>query len=218
MKKVNIFSSKPKDLIVDFATALETTCVQGCDDYLLKIPKKYGRGSIRALGLQKDLSILILDCNFNQDVQTVFHPEKSDLLKFSYCLKGNLRHTFADEDEVYEVQEYQSSIIFDTVEKTHNTIFQKNKDFTLFTVVINKTEFHSRFQCYIEKATPEIQDIFLPGSKEAFYYRGAFTIEIKNLFQKIEQDSLKPFTKRLYMEAFVNHLIVIQLLQYEDDQ
>lgn len=218
MKILKVESLLAHEVILELASQFESNCVQRCDDYLLRIPDLFGHGYIRAINFGNGMGILIFECRFNEDteihwIKDGFHP-----LKFMYCLKGNLEHRFIGNDIVHGFKEYQSYIVSNVGKNGHIIKFLKNIPTHVISLKINRKDFNARFQCYINKAHKDIEHIFSEHSVDPFYYQGPFTVEIWNLFQQIHQDTLEPLMKRLSLEAFSFNLMVIQLLQYEDDQ
>lgn len=218
MKTLELFSLKSPDIIKEMAEQLNTKCIEGRENYILRIPETFGNGYIKAVDFENGMDLLIVDCTLNQETKIHFLSEKPHPLKFSYCLKGNVRHKFMDEDEIFKFSEFQSSILSNAGKKPHETIFEKNTHFNVVVLQIEVEEFNQRFNCYIEKAHKKLRQIFSPNLRQSFYYQGPISVEIRNHFQKIDANPLGRFTERLFMEAFAYHLMVIQLLQFEDDQ
>lgn len=217
MKTIKLTSVSSEGMLKEIADQLDTLCVQGCDDYLIRIPKAYGTGYIQSIDFKSGMDLMIFNCSFKNDFKILYQSPDSHALKFSYCLEGNITHKFVDEDEIYEFNEYQSSILSEK-KKPHISTFPKNNHLSLIVLQIKKREFNKRFHCYIEKAPKDIKRMFSDDPEDSCYYQGPFSVEIWDLYQKVKKNSLDQFTTRLFMEAFSFHLMVIQLLQFEDDQ
>lgn len=218
MKTLKITSLPAKDVILDLAAGFKSDCVQKCDEYLLRIPDSFGHGYIKAIDFRNGMGMLSFECRFHTDIELHFIKDGIHPLKFLYCLEGRLKHRFAGEDLVHDLSEYQSYIVSNKGNKGHILRFQKDTDVSFISLKIDREKFNPRFQCYIDGAAEELKLIFKRDVDKSFYYQGPFTVEIWNLFQRIKQDGLKPLPRRLYMEAFSYNLMVIQLLQYQDDQ
>lgn len=218
MKSLIVKSLEAHEVIQEIAAFLEVPCIQNCDDYSLTIPEDFGEGNIRALNFRNGMGILIFEGFFKDDFEIQWVKDGIHPLKFMYCLKGNLQHRFIGDDTIHEVKEYQSYIVSNIGKNGHVIRFSKDELIHFISLKINREKFNPKYKCYIEKAAPDLQKIFADYSTEIFYYQGPFTVEIWNLFQQIKRNSFHPLSRRLFFEAFSFHLMVIQLLQFEDDQ
>src|SRR5690625_49373 len=218
MNIMEITSLDAANYIREFAAKAGLDFLESGDEQLIKIPDTFGEGTFRGINLSDGMVMNIFEGKFNEDTEIHMLKAGKNPLKFIYCLEESFSHRFDEATENHELQTYQSSIVSLREDQRYVMAFSKNRQYRNISLNIDRNKFNSRFQCYLGKTHPDVKKIFCGNFETPFYYQGPLSIEVKNLFQKIELDSLKFFTKRLYMEAFVHHLIVIQLLQYEDDQ
>jgi len=96
MHKIISHSIPFREVLNDLSKELETTYTQSCEEYTLKIPSKFGTGSIKGINFKEGLGLLIYNCKFHEDLEIHFIVNEVHPLKFLFCEEGGFSHHFVD--------------------------------------------------------------------------------------------------------------------------
>jgi len=99
--------SLPFNLVIqDMAEAFDCAVRSSCGEYWIKIPKKWGKGTIKGINFDGGLGIIQYDCFFKEDVELQFIVNNVHPLKFIYCVEGFVKHSFENDDEWHDLEQY----------------------------------------------------------------------------------------------------------------
>src|SRR5680860_49220 len=117
MNTINVTSSSINKVIKDIASAWGGTYTQSWEKYTINIPASWGRGEISGYKLNDGMGLLQYDCVFEDDVEIRFMKKMAHPLVLNYCLAGELKARFEHTEDFATIEQYQSLILVNQVDK-----------------------------------------------------------------------------------------------------
>lgn len=219
MKSIISRSIPFKDVMKDLANEFETTYSQSCEEYVLEIPRKHGKGSVKGINFGEGIGVLLYDCMFYEDFEIQFIVNEVHPLKFLFCEKGGFSHFFENSPKPNKVVELQNIIVASNQNKGHVLRFEANKHATINSLEIDRAKFIEAMSCEISDLGPVMENLFRDvQGKEMFYYQGSYSLKMANAFSQIANFTKKEFERNLFLHGHAYNMLSIQLLEYHDAQ
>lgn len=219
MKTIQIKSIPFNLVIQDMAKAFDCAVRSSCGEHWIKIPKKWGKGSIRGINFEGGLGIIQYDCVFNEDLEVQHIVNKVHPLKFVYCLEGFIKHSFENDDEWHELEQYQCNILGSENHNGHILHFLGGTKTRINSLEIDREAFHAKMECELKSLDTDLKELFLDKiPKRKFYYEGYYSLRIADIFNKIQEYENIDLIRRIYLEGKAYTILSQQILQYQDDK
>jgi AraC-like DNA-binding protein len=139
-------------------------------------------------------------------------------VKYIYSVQGTIEHSFANEDEMHLIEQYQCAIIASKSKSGHILFFKKDTNIEVVSLEIDRKTFLVHTECEVEDLAAELQELYQDTTaKKAFYHKGFFGLDFKNLLDNMSKYSDKMLIRKYYLESVALQIFVNQLLQFEDD-
>lgn len=219
MNSIEVNSLPLKDVIRDIAKLFNISYSENCGEYLLQLPPSVGEGSIRGINFEGGLGLIQYNCLFNEDMEIHFVVNHIHPLKFLYTVEGMLLHRFENEDELHEIEQYQSAIVASNKHNGHVLLFKANQKINVNSLEIDRKKFQSKMECDINSLDNELETLFKDiKANDAFYYNGNYSLGIADILNDMLAFSAENFTRKLFLEGMAYQILTEQILQYQDDQ
>jgi AraC-like DNA-binding protein len=211
--------SLPFNLVIhDLAVAFDCAVRSSCGEYWIKIPKKWGKGTIRGINFDGGLGIIQYDCIFHEDVELQFIVNNVHPLKFIYCVEGFVKHSFENDYEWHDLEQYQCNILGSENHNGHILRFVAKTQTRINSLEIDRAVFHAKMDCELRSLNSDLRELFLDKIAERkFYYDGYYSLRIADIFNKIKEYENIDLIRRLYLEGKAYTILSQQILQYQDD-
>lgn len=218
MRTLQVHSLPLKDVINDLATLMGVKSIRDCGEHSIKIPQKWGKGSIRGINYEGGLGLLIYECTFNSDVEINFTVNKIHPLKFIYCLSGQLAHRFEKVRTSHELSQFQNIIVASKGHDGHILKFKSETATEIYSLEVDRKIFKSKMSCELGKADPQLQNLFDDSiADESFYYNGHYSLMLSEIFEEIKTHKYSHFIGKIFFESQSYRLLTHQLIQFDDD-
>ena len=218
MKTIQVKSLPFNLVIADIAEAFNCAVRSNCGEYWIKIPKKWGKGTIRGINFDGGLGIIQYDCIFHNDIEIQFIVNKVHPLKFIYCLEGFVKHSFENDDKWHELEQYQCNILGSENYNGHILHFLSDTKTRINSLEIDREAFHTKMDCELKSLNSDLKELFLDKiAKRKFYYQGHYSLRIAEIFNRIQEFDNIDLIRRLYLEGKAYTILSQQILQYQDD-
>ena len=218
MIKIDVQSLPLYEVIRDIATAFEVEYEENCGEYHVTIPSKFGEGFIKGINFDGGFGILIYQCKFIDDLEFHFVVDDVHPLKFLYCLKGTVHHRFHDNKDNNTLQQYQSSIVASKSTNGHILHFARDTEIQVGSLEVDRKQFHNKVNCELRSLSPELKSLFTDKmALSEFYHQGYYSLQIADLFTKIESFESNDFVRRIFLEGQAYNILTHQIVQYHDD-
>ncbi len=218
MTKIEVQSLPLFEVIRDIADAFDVTHEENCGEYHVTIPASYGEGYIKGINFDGGFGILIYQCKFHKDLEFHFVVDDVHPLKFLYCLKGVVHHRFQDNKENNTLQQYQSSIVASESTNGHILHFAAGTEIQVGSLEVDRKQFQNKVNCELRSLSPELKKLFRDEKAlTEFYHKGYYSLQIADLFTKIESFENNDFVRRIFLEGQAYNILTHQIVQYHDD-
>lgn len=218
MRSINIKSLPLKQVIQDLSKELGTEFNAQCDEYILPLSKTIGKGEIRGINFTGGLGILIYDCQFHDDLEIKFVVNEVHPLKFLYCLEGGIFHRFENEDTQHEIRQYQDAIVASKRNNGHVLRFKKNIKTKIYSLEVTRQTFIKRIDCDLQSVGDNLAKLFNDvQAANTFYHQGFYSLQLANIFNKMECFSEENFIRKLFLEGKAYEVLTKQIQLYQDD-
>ncbi|MAZ71740.1 MAG: AraC family transcriptional regulator [Flavobacteriaceae bacterium] len=218
MTKIEVHSLPLFEVIRDIATAFETEYEENCGEYHVNIPSHLGEGYIKGINFDGGFGILIYKCKFKKDLEFHFVVDHVHPLKFLYCLKGIVHHRFQENKKNNPIEQYQSSIVASKNTNGHILHFTGATEIQVGSLEIDREKFKHKVNCELRSLSPELKRLFTDSmALNEFYHSGYYSLQIADLFKKIEDFKNNDFIRRVFLEGQAYNVLTHQIVQYHDD-
>ena len=202
MTKIEVQSLPLYEVIQDIAKAFNVDYTENCGEYHVTIPKNYGEGYIKGINFDGGFGILIYECKFHKDLEFHFVVDDVHPLKFLYCLKGVIHHRFQDNASNNTIQQYQSSIVASKSTNGHILHFSADTEVQVGSLELDRKEFQEKVNCELKSLSPELKELFTDKmALREFYHKGYYSLQIADLFSKIQSFKNNDFIRRIFLEG-----------------
>tara|TARA_R110000850_G_scaffold203228_1_gene329473 strand:+ start:84033 stop:85019 length:987 start_codon:yes stop_codon:yes gene_type:complete len=200
------------------AEAFNCAVRSSCGEYWIRIPKKWGKGTIKGINFDGGLGIIQYDCMFHDDIEIQFIVNKVHPLKFIYCIEGFVKHSFENDDEWHELEQYQCNILGSENHNGHILHFLADTKTRINSLEIDREGFHKKMDCELKNLNSDLKELFLDKiAKRKFYYQGYYSLRLAETFNRIQEFENIDLIRRLYLEGKAYNILSEQILMYQDD-
>jgi len=218
MKKFAVSSLPFKDIITDLAKEMNTAFIEDCTIYEVRIPKKYGSGTITGIDFNDGLGLIQYNCFFLEDTQIEFSVDKIHPVKFLLCQIGQIGHKFLNEPNWHDIPQYKNAIVASSEHHGHVIQFSAGRQ-TLFTSLeLDRRRFQSKIGCELKSLAKQwrllLNDI---TAKKTFYHDGYFSLQFSEILKDWDKFRQNNFVRKLHLEGLAYKILVLQIMQFEDD-
>ena len=218
MTKIEVQSLPLYEVIRDIADAFNVAYEENCGEYHVSIPEHLGSGFIKGINFDGGFGILIYQCNFKDDMEFHFVVDKVHPLKFLYCLKGKLFHRFQDSEQNNCIEQYQSSIVASKSTNGHILHFNAHTEIQVGSLEVDREQFQNKVNCELRSLSDELKQLFTDKlALNEFYHSGYYSLQIADLFEKIQSFENNDFIRRIFLEGQAYNVLTHQIVQYHDD-
>ncbi len=219
MNCIQVNSLPLKEVIRDIAKFFDTQYSEYCGEYVLTLPPSAGEGSIRGINFEGGLGLIQYDCLFKEDMEIHFVVNNIHPLKFLYTVEGRLQHRFENEDELHDINQFQSAIVASSKHNGHVLFFKANEKIKVNSLEIEREKFQSKMECDINSLDDELLQLFKDiTAHKSFYYNGNYSLNISGILNEMADFVAENFTRKLFLQGLAYQILTHQILQYQDDK
>ncbi|WP_121666729.1 helix-turn-helix domain-containing protein [Mesonia aquimarina] len=218
MKNLYVKSLPLKDVIKDLAEELQGEVIKHCDEYIIEIPEAHGQGYVRGINFRKGIGVIEYDCVFKEDIHIHFSLSQIHPLKFIFCSKGVVKHSFEELNKPNLIETYQNALIGSSAHNGHVLEFEAGKRVHMNSLEIDREVFLSEFSCSLKKFSHPLKNLLLDvEAHKLFYYKGNYSLRTADLIQEMNTDLFSDFIRAVKLESQALEMLAVQIEQYEDD-
>lgn len=218
MRSIHSQSIPLIDVIQDLAREFDAKVVKNCHEYYLKIPEDSGSGTIRGIDFKDGLGIILYDCTFKEELEIHFIIDRVHPLKFMFCEQGNLSHRFEHDVQLHEIKTLENIIVASSKYNGHILNFKAGTRTVLNSLEIDRKLFGLDVDCELKTLSKDLENLFRDvEAKNPFYYHGAYSFRMADLFREIHTYPDNGFLRRTFLEGSAYKILTLQILQHSDD-
>ena len=217
--KLNVRSLPIIDVMKDLSKELKTPLEEDSGELTLKLSSKHGEGFIRGASFDWGIGIIEYKCTFYKDLQVVFTLNETHPLKFIFCSKGRIQHSFEGDDDMHIINTFQNCIVSSSGQKGHVLSFKANETVHVSSLEIVRKDFKNRQNYGFTGLAPELQELFADSDADKkFYYHGNYSIKAADIVEAISNKQNSGFLRSILLEGKLYDMLAHQINQFQDDQ
>lgn len=218
MPTANVNSLPVNEVVSDLAEQLNLTYETNCREHTVKFDNTIGAGFIKAVTLETGMGIIEYNFKLKEDLEIHFIKDDTHPLKFMYCLQGEFKHRFGNEDTMHVLNQYQQATAASKNKYGHILRFNKDVEVILFSLEIDRANFPIWDDCSTVEMETEIKELFTDTkATQSFYHAGYYSLGLAEIFRSIKEFEDNYFLKTVFMMSVGYDLFGKQILQYQDD-
>ena len=207
-----------EDILKDLSKQFKAPIKEDSGEFFFDIPEKYGEGFIRGTSFESGIGIVEYNCTFYRDLKLAFAINETHPLKFIFCSKGKIDHSFEKDDEVHTIDTYQNIIVSSSGQKGHTLFFKSNETVHVSSLEIVRKTFGKRNNYQFQDLDEKLKQLFKDSdAQEKFYYRGNYSIKAADIVEEINKKEFTGFVRSIFLEGKLFDMLVLQISQYHDD-
>lgn len=207
-----------EDVLKDLAKQFKAPVDGDSGEFTFHIPKAHGEGFIRGTSFESGIGIIEYKCTFYKDLKLSFTLNRTHPLKFIFCSKGKIDHSFEDDVEIHTIDTYQNIIVSSSGQKGHVLFFKANETAHISSLEIVRKDFNKRNNYHFEGLDEKLQQLFKDSdAQEKFFYHGNYSIKAADIVEEIDNREFTGFMRSIFLEGKLFDMLVLQISQYQDD-
>lgn len=216
--KIFVHALPIDEIIADLSKQFKVPMEEDCGEYIINLPEKTGTGYICGNTFDSGIGIIKYNCTFFEDTELHFTLNKNHPLKFIFCSKGKIDHSFEKDDELHTIEAYQNVIVASSGFNGHVLYFKANEISHTSSLEIIRSTFSHRNNYNFQDLEKEMTEVFKDHkSKKSFYYRGNYSIKVADVVEEINTKEFSGFLRSIFLEGKVFEMLSLEIAQYNDD-
>lgn len=217
--KIKVKALPINDIIKDLSKQFDIPIQEDSGELTLQLPERLGKGFIRGSSFENGIGIIEYSFTFYHDLELLFSLNKTHPLKFIFCAKGKVDHMFEKDPEVHTIHTYQNVIVSSSGMNGHLLKFRANESVHITSIEIIRKKFAARNNYDFKGLSPVLKELFRDSvADNKFYYRGNYSLQAADIVDEINEKKVSGFLRSMFLEGKLYEMLVIQIVQYEDDQ
>ena len=218
MKKIELIGTdfiKNINLISNILKG-KVTLNGGCS-YLI-FSNNLGKGTITSIKVSKDISVIIFDVNFNEDLEFIYSSSEKEYIDFFFCLEGSVFHKVNKENSFEKIR-YRQNALVSRLKSSKNVItFERNVPSKVsvisYSIVNGDSDKQVSHDSLRKMATKALQQI---NKAKDYRYLGRVCFRTSDYVKKMMSFSFDEASNILFVEAAILNTIASQIERYEKD-
>lgn len=208
-----------EDIIRDLAHQWGMPIEEDGGEFTVLLPEELGEGYVRGTSFSSGVGVIQYKCTFYKEYEIHFSVLQIHPLKFMFCSRGLVHHTFEGETELHTIHTHQNVIVSSSGKKGHVITFKANQDCHLTSVEIVRSDFSTRENYSFKDLSPGLIPLFEDAeSQKQFFYQGNYSLKASEIIESIEHKEYSGFLRSVLLEGKALQMLVLQIMQYKDDQ
>lgn len=217
--KIYVHALPVNEIIADLAKQFAVPVEEDCGEYTIQLPEKTGTGYVRGNTFDSGIGYIEYNCTFFEDVELHFTLDQNHPLKFIFCSRGKIDHSFENDTELHTIEAFQNVIVASSGHNGHVLYFKANETSHIASLEIIRSIFSHRNNYHFQDLKPEMMEIFKDQKAEkSFYYLGNYSIKIADIVEEINSKEFSGFLRSIFLEGKAFEMLSLEIAQYNDDQ
>lgn len=218
-EKIVVKALPVEEIIKDLSQQWQVPITQDSGEQMIFLPSRLGKGYVRGISFSSGVGLIQYKCTFYQDYEIHFSKMQIHPLKFIFCSKGIVQHSFQDEPQFQTVHAHQNVIVSSEGKKGHVLFFKANQECHVTSIEIIREVFASRNNYEFKDLDSDLKMLFEDlEARKGFLYQGNYSLKSAEIVEAIEQMHYKGFLRYIFLDAKIREMLVLQIVQYQDDQ
>lgn len=218
--KIIISHVRLHEVLVEIAEQLDATEISySCDETVIVVPYKFGKGYIRGINFGDGIGLLTFSCTFKED--TIFHYSlnRSHPLRLVFCQKGTITYQFEPDNIDFTIEALHASLSASTKTFDQQYCFAANTEVEFTSLEIDRIRYISRINCDLptipKRMAKVLRDI---NAEDPFTYQSNYSLELADIVYQIHTTTHEGLSRKSYLEARALDLFAEVIRLFADDQ
>ncbi len=200
------------------ANQMNASYDETCGEIIVKIPKKNGTGIITGVDFDSGVSIMTINCRFEQPLVFKWVIRPVQPLRFNFCAEGSIKHTAENGSLDYCVSRFEGSIATSFRSDVEYFYLPAGEVVSICSIGVDRETYYEFIKCDLEEVPEQLKQLFADvDGKRQFCYTGNYSLAIAECAQSIDNNDSEGLARKTFLESKALELLSLQIQQYEDD-
>jgi len=212
MKTVSIKTAEGGPILEQLKKGLGGTLEEETRELELLISNQFGEGYIKETTFKGGISHLMIDLEFNEDLEVEVDSPVTPPICFAYCWEGQLLIGHGEEGKKIKLENFQTGIFSGMAQKVLR--LEKGINLKMILIVVDPLP-HMQDENHLNR---KLHQLFLKGYAEGnFAYVGSYNLRIAEKIQQLGSIPEKGIAKRFMIKGLVHMILALEIQQHRDD-
>ena len=187
-------------------------------EFVLQVDNEKAQGNIRFITFDWGVTLLEYDITFFDDITLVLDASAFNPIKFTYCLEGECRHRFGNQDkeDIRTLERFQSVIITSKDGDYNYAYFPKNEKLAINSIQIIRKQFLKKRLNNVDQLNKKLYEVFLDTDHDnTFAYFGAYDLKLADKIAALRKVRTKGMIRIMQIEGLVYEILSMHILQHD---
>ncbi|MFV8224320.1 helix-turn-helix domain-containing protein [Christiangramia aquimixticola] len=219
MNTIAIQNIAANDIFNRLATEFKTALNNNYGEYSIRIPSRFGKGTITGINFPSGIGLFKFDVNFKDEQCFIYDGAKVHPFKFAYVLSGKLQHRFKGEDIIHCIQEGQSTILGAHRDSGNMIYFPENTRVEVILLDVNRKKFIDQIGFDLDEKDEVYQRIFADTEAvRTLYHHSQYSLKMAHLASELNTFKPTGLERVCFIGAKALELLSYMLMLYRDDE
>ncbi|WGH75371.1 helix-turn-helix transcriptional regulator [Tenacibaculum tangerinum] len=182
-------------------------------EHCLTFNNTLGRGEVRGILLQNNISYLEFNVQFEEDVALIVNGIVSKTVNIAYCSGGSVSHQFSSTSKEVTLEPFKTAIV-SNVNSQSNTIYFKKDTPTTITLISAYKLDEGYANTTVQK---QLFNTFINNKKENTVFLTSNNLEVAEKIAQLSSYNEKGIVRSLLVEGMVHIILALQIQHYRRD-
>ncbi|MBP2830736.1 helix-turn-helix transcriptional regulator [Aquimarina sp. U1-2] len=158
---------------------LEGSITVNYDIHTLTLDPKLGNGQVRYTNLQNGLQSYDFDLKLHRDIEIPIDSVAPESLQFLYCLDGNCYHQFESDEELTQIEQFQTAVAHSDKGLSSRIILKKENHLLLNIICVDKNSYFEKISKEENHYDKKLQGLlYTIKTKSKHFHLGNYSLKI----------------------------------------
>lgn len=214
MRTISLESAKINSVFEQLQADFAGQLTNDAKEHVLEIDNPVGQGLIKGISFKGGISYLEFDMEFSEDVMLVAGSSEHSPICFAYCSQGQVSHSFGNDGEKHELENFQTGILTSKTSQDNVLYFDKDVHLKMILIIVSPT----RNTASTNQLNHELQKLFFKDNvADNFAYIGSYNLKVAEIVRQLNAVSVTGIARRLMIEGLVHLILALEIQQHSDD-
>lgn len=214
MKKLTLRTAKIKNMFERFHQKLGGDLRVDFNEHILTIDNELGRGYIKGIKLEDEISYLEFDMEFFEDFTLICDSLNNTPICFAYCVLGSMAHSFGKDGKKRKLENFQTAILTSRAYEDHILHFEQDVCLKTTFIIVNPAENIADKNTLNHKLQ---KFLFKEDVAENFVYIGSYNLKIAEKIQQLNTVSQKGIVRNYLLLGLAHMILALEIEQHSED-
>ena len=218
--EISISHIRLHEVLAEIAEQLNATEINySCNETVIVIPYRFGKGYIRGINFGEGLGLLTFSCTFNDDVVFRYSLNRSHPLRLMFCQQGNITYQFEPDNIELTIEALHASLSTSTKTYDQQYCFSANTEIEFTSLEIDRIRYIDKIDCDLHTIPKRLAKVLRDiNAEDPFTYQSRYSLELADIVYQIHHTTYEGLARKSYLEARTLDLFAEVIQLFADDQ